>query len=77
MAAMGMGATGSIGDANPVEAIGDEVRRETAHPFCAVVLSTLPRNRSRWLRADVPERVAKRHPGLPVTHLVAEDALVD
>lgn len=76
LASMGMGATGSVGDANPVEAVGDTIRRETTEPFCGIVISTLPQGRSVWWRSNVPKRIADRHPRLSVTHLVAEDSLV-
>jgi hypothetical protein len=76
MAAMGMGAVGEVGDANPVAAIGDALRRHGADAFCGIVLSTLPARTSRWLRHDVPRRVAYRYPSLPLTHIVAEESLV-
>lgn len=34
--------------------------------FAAVVVSTLPRHLSRWLRTDLPGRISRRHPDLPV-----------
>lgn len=76
MAAMGMGATGEVGDTNPVYAIGTVLRREGADSFSGIVLSTLPKGISRWWRFDVPRRVSQAYPDLPLTHLVAEDALV-
>ncbi len=76
MAEMGMGATGEVGDSNPVYAIGVVVRREGLHSISGIVLSTLPRGISRWWRFDVPRRVAQAYPSIPLTHLVAEEALV-
>lgn len=74
MAAMGMGATGEVGDANPVYAIGVTLRREGRDAFSGIVLSTLPRRWSMWWH--VPRRVAKEYPDIPLTHLVAEDSLI-
>lgn len=76
MAEMGMGATGEVGDSNPVYAIGVVVRREGLHSISGIVLSTLPRGISRWWRFDVPRRVAQAYPSIPLTHVVAEEALV-
>ena len=76
LAAMGMGATGEVGDSNPVYAIGTVLRREGLDTFAGIVLSTLPKGISRWWRFDVPRRVAQAYPQLPVTHVVAEDVLV-
>lgn len=74
MAAMGIGATGEVGDSNPVYAIGVTLRREGRSSFSGIILSTLPRRASRWWQ--VPRRVAREYPDLPLTHLVAEDSLV-
>ena len=63
MAEMGMGATGEVGDANPVYAIGVVMRREGVDNVSGIVLSTLPKGISRWWRFDVPTRV---HEALPV-----------
>ena len=74
MASMGMGATGEVGDANPVYAIGVTLRREGTDAFAGIILSTLPRRLSRWW--SVPRRIAREYPDIPLTHLVAEDSLV-
>lgn len=76
MASMGMGATGEVGDANPVYAVSNVLRRDGVDNYCGIVLSTLPKGISRWWRFDVPRRMAKAHPELPLTHLVSEEALV-
>jgi GABA permease len=76
LAAMGMGATGEVGDANPVYAVGVVLRREGAQSFDGLVLSTLPRGISRWWRFDVPRRMRAEYPDLPLTHLVSDEALV-
>jgi len=57
-----------IGDTDPVQAIDDELR---ANPgYAGVVISTLPAEKSRWLRMDLPHKVAAAH-SLPVHHVVA------
>jgi hypothetical protein len=76
MAEMGMGATGEVGDPSPVYAIGTVLRREGESAFAGIVLSTLPKARSHWLQNNVPNRVAKAFPSIPLTHLTADDALV-
>lgn len=76
MAEMGIGATGEVGDSNPVYAIGTVLRREGDDAFTGIVLSTLPKATSHWLRNRVPRRIAQAYPQIPLTHLVAEDALV-
>ena len=58
-----------VGDQDPVEAAVDEW---TERPeYDEVILSTLPRRTSRWLKADVHNKLAKRLT-IPVTHVVAE-----
>ncbi len=59
-----------VGAADPAEAIDNEV---AAHPgYAGFIISTLPAEKSRWLRLDLPGTVQERH-GLPVHHVVAED----
>jgi hypothetical protein len=45
------------------------------HEFDEIILSTLPAGPSRWLRQDLPHRLA-RVTRIPVTHVIgsAEDA---
>lgn len=76
MASMGIGTTGHVGDPNPVLAAADAIRRIGEENVTAVVVSTLPRRTSVWIRGDVPGRIAKQWPLVPVTHVLAEDALV-
>ena len=70
----GIIADGEVGDANPVYAIGAVLRREGQKAFDGIVLSTLPPGPSRWLKLDVPSRVKKEYPRIPLTHLVGEPA---
>jgi len=65
---LGAEADGEVGDADPVQAIGDALR---AGHFDEIILSTLPSGRSRWLRRDVLSRVTAMFQ-LPVTHIVGE-----
>ena len=76
LAEMRIGATGEIGDANPVYAVGSTLRREGEHSIAGIIVSTLPKGISRWWLLDVPRRMANQYPNIPVTHLVAEEALV-
>ncbi len=75
MAAMGMGASGEVGDHRPVDAISSALRHQADDPITAIVLSTLPKRLSSWW--DVPHRVARKYPDMPLTHIVAEDSLVN
>ena len=76
LAEMRIGATGEIGDANPIYAVGVTLRREGRDAFCGIMLSTLPKGVSRWWLLDVPQRMANEYPDLAVTHLVVEEELV-
>ena len=58
----------TIGDADPVHAIGDELRRSRRR-FTAIVLSTLPCGASRWLRLDVISRVRRHYSSIRVIHV--------
>ena len=60
-----------VGASDPVDAIDREI---AANPgYTAVVISTLPAEKSRWLRANLPRAVRTRH-HLPVHHVVADPA---
>lgn len=71
-AEIGATATGEVGDASPVRAIGDVLLRE---PVDEVILSTLPPGPSRWMRQDVVHRVQRNY-DVPVVHIVAQSAHV-
>ena len=68
--AVGFLADGELGDPNPVEAVRAVVERDGADTYSMVLVSTLPRVASRWLRIDVPSRIA-RATGLPMSHVEA------
>jgi hypothetical protein len=59
-----------IGDADPVHAIGDELRKSRRR-FNAIVLSTLPTGLSRWLGLDVISRVRRHYGAMRVIHVVS------
>jgi hypothetical protein len=63
--------TGEIGTADPLAAIMDALYR---HGFDEIILSTLPRRFSRWLRVDLPSKA--RGLGLPVTHVEMPETAV-
>jgi hypothetical protein len=60
-----------IGNWDPYLAIEEELANDK---YEAIVLSTLPPGVSRWLRMDLPSRVARRHPNVRVVHVVARSA---
>ena len=67
--AAGREVTGSLGDAEPLMAIHDEVNQ---HHYDEIIISTLPLGISRWLKLDLVSKA--RGLGLPVTHVQAESA---
>jgi hypothetical protein len=57
-----------VGGADPVDAIDGEVK---AHPgYAGFIISTLPEEKSRWLRMNLPRTVRSKY-GLPVYHVEA------
>lgn len=56
-----------VGDPDPFAAVGDALH---SHGFDEVIVSTLPRGVSRWLRVGLPERL-RRSTDLPVTQITA------
>lgn len=66
----GLGAEvdGQVGEVDPLGAMSDVLR---THEFDEIILATLPAGISRWLRSDLPSRVARAFE-LPVTHVVCE-----
>jgi hypothetical protein len=57
-----------VGAASPVDAVDDELRENPG--YAGVVVSTLPKEKSRWLRMDLPRTVESRH-RVPVYHVQA------
>ncbi len=67
--AAGAPVEGLVGDAIAIDAVQDAVN---IHGFDEIIVSTLPARVSRWLRSDLPRKVAAL--GLPVTTVIAQDA---
>jgi hypothetical protein len=67
LGAEGVPATGEVGDANPLLAIDDALRH---HEIDEIIISTLPRGISKWLRQDLVHRATRRF-DRPVTPVVA------
>lgn len=61
-----------IGNWDPYTAIEEEVGNGE---YEAIVLSTLPPGVSRWLRMDLPTRVARRHPEIRLIHVVSRSVI--
>jgi hypothetical protein len=66
--AAGAPVTGHVGSSEPLMAIEDAVN---AAPYDEIVISTLPKHISRWLRLDLVSKA--RGIGPPVTHVEAVD----
>ena len=62
--ASGAEVTGEVGDADPIAAMHDVLN---VRDFDEIVISTLPKRVSRWLKVDLPSKA--RGFGLPVTHV--------
>jgi hypothetical protein len=65
--AAGSQVEGMIGDPSPMDAISDAVN---LRGFDEIIISTLPTKVSKWLRLDLPSKVAGL--GLPVTTVTAQ-----
>ncbi len=61
---------GLIGDPDPIAAVHDAIN---LHGFDEVIVSTLSAKVSRWLRLDLPSKVAGM--GLPVTTVTPGESL--
>ena len=69
--AAGSEVTGELGDAEPLMAIQDAIN--LGH-FDEIIISTLPRRVSRWLKLDLVSKT--KGLGLPVVHVEAADSPV-
>lgn len=67
--AEGLEATGEVGDRSAFQAVADVL---LGAEFDEIIVSTLPAGLSRWVRQDLPRRIA-RATTLPVTHLEAQE----
>ncbi|MGH2968898.1 MAG: hypothetical protein ACRDK0_07525 [Solirubrobacteraceae bacterium] len=65
--AAGAPVAGLVGDPEPLAAIQDAVN---LHGFDEIIVSTLPKRFSRWLKLDLPHKAAGL--GLPVTTVTAQ-----
>ncbi len=73
LASAGIPATGGIGDPDPYDAVANALQ---FHRVDEIVIATLPKMRSRWLRSDLVDRVQKLT-AAPVAHVeidVSEEA---
>lgn len=68
LATVGIEASGTVGDLDPLVAIEDAVR--AFHPD-EILISTHPEGRSNWLERGVVEAVEERYDA-PVTHVVVD-----
>ncbi len=66
LGALGVPVEGDLGSAQPAETMEKVF---TDHRFDEIIVATLPRPVSRWLRADLPHRAGRRF-GLPVTTII-------
>ena len=66
--AAGAPVEGMIGDPEPLNAIQDAVN---VHGFDEIIISTLPKRVSRWLKLDLPSKLNGL--GLPITTVTAQD----
>lgn len=64
----GLDADGAIGDPDPVAAVQDAANDAS---YDEVIVSTLHKHVSRWLKLDLPRKAAHAT-GLPVTHVQAK-----
>lgn len=65
--ALGLEVDGQVGDPDPLAAVCDAANADS---YDEVIVSTLPKHLSRWLKLDLPRRAAHAT-GLPTTHVVA------
>ena len=66
LAEMGVTVEGGLGSSSPLEAM-EKVLAD--HQFDEIIVATLPRRVSRWLRSDLPHQAGRRF-NLPVTTII-------
>jgi hypothetical protein len=67
--AAGSRVEGIVGEADPFEAVKTALQE---HGFDEVIVSTLPKRVSEWLRRDLPHRIERL--GVPVTTVTQREA---
>src|SRR5690606_2052061 len=67
--AAGLTVAGEVGSDSPIASVSDVLRREGAGAFDEIIVSTLPRSVSKWLKLDAPSRI-QRMTTLPVHHVI-------
>ena len=67
-------AASRVGDASPIHAITDELRRRPNH-YDAIIICTFPQGLSRWLQLDLLSQ-AQRSTNLPIIHVEAQPARI-
>jgi hypothetical protein len=67
----GIEARGFVVDAGPFDAVRDHVAHEAPDE---VIVSTHPRQTSRWLRRDVVEQIRRILGDIPVEHVVVDQS---
>ena len=67
--AAGLDIDGMVGDPDPAAAVQDACNLGS---YDEVIVSTLPTHLSKWLKLDLPRKVAHAT-GLPVTHIVGSE----
>jgi Cyclic nucleotide-binding domain len=70
-AEMGVDVEGQVGDPDPFLAVQDVLQGER---FDEIIVSTLPRGKSQWLKANLPERL-RAAVDVQVTHVTAPPEL--
>jgi GABA permease len=66
LAEMGVAVEGDLGSPSPLEAMEKLL---ADRQFDEIIVATLPRRVSRWLRSDLPHQAGRRT-GLPVTTII-------
>lgn len=69
----GLEVTGAVGADNPVDAVDEELRHVEPDHYAGIIVSTLPKTVSKWLKIDAPSRI-ERKTTLPVQHVLGHPA---